>query len=188
MEYFKVLFQAKDFNDFRKMYEEAQIDPGVKYFYNLNKLYNFTYLFTNDRMPDEDVFLLPFKKDEKKEAAKYYEWKVNPPYKSPIKAAILSTIIPGLGKIYAEQYSDGITAAIATGVLGYLSYANFHAGHKFRAWLFTALTTGFYAGNIYGSYAAAQIYNVKINFNFVKGVQQFLTNNNYFTPVLNFCK
>jgi len=49
--------------------------------------------------------------------------------KSPLKAAIFSAVIPGAGKIYANEYSDGIYAFIATLVAGYLAFDNFKAGH-----------------------------------------------------------
>jgi hypothetical protein len=46
----------------------------------------------------------------------------------------------------------------------------------------------FYAGNVYGSVAAAQIYNAKIAFEFEDGLNLYLEQNNYFMPEYNFCE
>ena len=100
----------------------------------------------------------------------------------------MSALIPGSGKIYAGEIGDGIIAAIATGLCGYLAYDNFKAKHNFRGWLFGGLSAFFYAGNIYGSAASAQIYNAGIQFDFVNDVKIYLNKKNYFTPEYEFCK
>lgn len=117
-----------------------------------------------------------------------YERRKNPPYKSDVVAGILSAIVPGAGKIYTEEYSDGITAFILTGLFSYLAYDNFKHNHNFRAYLFSGLAAGFYLGNIYGSVASAQIFNAKIDFNFLKELSDFLSNKNYFINEIEFCK
>jgi len=100
--------------------------------------------------------------------------KKKPPYKSEELAGILSAIIPGAGKIYTQDYGDGITAFLLTGLFGYLVYTNFGHNHATRVWIFTALGVGFYAGNIYRSVASAQIFNARINFEFDEGVKLYL--------------
>ncbi len=54
-------------------------------------------------------------------------------------------------KYIRKEYGDGITAFLLTGLFSYLAYTNFENDHPTRAWIFTALGAGFYAGNIYGS-------------------------------------
>ncbi len=153
----------------------------------LFKLKNFSYFFTNNKLPGKELFLSVFNEDEKEEINDFYKFKINPQTKSPVIASILSAVVPGLGKIYSDQISDGITAFIATGLLTFLAYDNFHANHKFRGWLFTGLGGLFYAGNIYGSAAAAQIYNAKLLFNFNASLKVYLDSKNYFIPKINFC-
>ena len=46
----------------------------------------------------------------------------------------------------------------------------------------------FYTGNIYGSVAAAQIFNARIDFEFQNGLKIFLEQENYFLPEYDFCK
>lgn len=130
------------------------------------------------QLSDEDEFTLK----------NFFERRKNPPYKSEMLAGILSAIVPGAGKIYTEEYGDGITAFILTGLFSYLSYDNFKHNHNFRAYLFSGLAAGFYLGNIYGSVASAQIFNAKIDFNFLKELSDYLSNKNYFINEIEFCK
>ena len=84
---------------------------------------------------------------------------LEPEHKSVLGAALLSAAVPGLGKIYTGRTGDGITAAIVTGLLGFLAFDNFNHDHDFRGYVFSVSCAVFYAGNIYGSAAAAQILN-----------------------------
>ncbi len=188
LEYLKDYFLTGDFSEYRIKYDNLDIKSGFKYLDEANSLYNFSYLFTDKTLPDESNFLAPFQKPYRDSVKKFYKWKLNPPYKSEITAAVLSAVVPGLGKIYTHQYSDGIFAFLATGICGYLAYADFNAHHYFRAWLFTGLTAGFYGGNVYGAAASAQLYNAKINFDFTHGLKVFLDEMNFFIPQINFCK
>ena len=133
-------------------------------------------------------FISTFDEDERNAVASIYDFKVDPHYKSPALAGILSAIIPGSGKMYVGEWGDGITALLVTSLFAFLAYDNFQADHTTRAWIFTGLGAFFYAGNIYGSIASAQIFNAKIEFEFNEGLNLFLEKNNYFLPVYDFCK
>ena len=152
------------------------------------KLKNTSLLLIKKDLPEKEKFLIPFESDEKSVLNNFYDFKKNPPYKSETVAGIFSAIIPGAGKMYTGNYTDGITAFIFTGLLTYLAYTNFDHNHPARAWIFTALGAGFYAGNVYGSIASAQIFNAKVNFEFDEGIKLFLQEKNYFVPVYEFCK
>jgi tetratricopeptide (TPR) repeat protein len=169
------------------LYAGTLINSGSIYAQNAYKLKNTSLLIISDNLPEKNKFLIPFSIEERKELSNFYDLKRNPPYKSEALAGIFSTIIPGTGKIYTENYGDGVTAFILTGLFAYLSYTNFEHDHMTRAWIFTAVGAGFYVGNIYGSIASAQIFNAKVNFDFDDGVKLFLENKNYFTPTYDFC-
>ena len=154
---------------------------------NAYKLKNTSLLLFEKKLISKDKFLFPFDGEEKNKLTAFYDFKNNPQYKSEVLAGIYSTIIPGSGKIYTENYGDGITAFLLTGLFTYLAYTNFEHDHPTRAWIFTALGAGFYAGNVYGSIASAQIFNAKVNFDFNEGVKLFLQEQNYFTPSYDFC-
>ncbi|MHB8579382.1 MAG: hypothetical protein ACYDA4_05920 [Ignavibacteriaceae bacterium] len=188
LEYYKTLFQEEDYFGLRNEF----IDPDSSNHFILSppakKLFYFSYLFTNDKLPGENKFLSHFEGIDFQRIKDFYNWKESPPYKSALAAGILSAIIPGLGKFYVKKYSDGAFAFLATAALEYLTYTDFKAGHNFRGWVFGGLAAGFYAGNIYGSIAAAQIYNVKIQFDFVNSLKAFLNAKNFFIPEINFCR
>ena len=155
---------------------------------NAQRLLNTSILLNENELPDKNKFLIPFENDDKLLLGNYYDLKINPPYKNETLAGILSAIIPGSGKIYTEDYGDGITAFLLTGLFTYLAYTNFENDHQTRGWIFTALGAGFYTGNVYGSVASAQIFNAKVNFDFENGLKLFLEDKNFFTPAYDFCK
>lgn len=187
LEILKSQFLKNDSLAFYKMADEI-ISSNSQFSVNALKLKNISVLLNENISLSKNEFLSPFADSTKIIASEFYDWKLNPPYKSELLSGILSTIIPGAGKIYTKEYGDGITAFILTGLLGYLAYNNFENDHNFRAWIFTGLGAFFYAGNIYGSVASAQIYNARINFEFRDGLKLFLEQKNYFTPVYEYCK
>jgi TM2 domain-containing membrane protein YozV len=184
-EYSRTLFLKKDYTTLHNIFMET--DPTKSYYPFVNKLDRITYFYTDKTLPSEDSFISSFPGYEKSYIKKFYEWQNDPPYKSPVLAGILS-VIPGLGKVYTENYTDGLFAAVLTGVFGYIAYTDFKADHQTRAWIFTGVTAFFYAGNIYGSVASAQIYNAKIRFNFEAELHDFLNAFHYLSGDYNFCK
>lgn len=185
LEYLKSIFKENNFENYRKTFENIKLGDKFIYSQRAKQLFYFSYFFSDDSLPPKVNFLETFEGNQN-EILKFYDWKTDPPYKSPLAAAILSSIIPGAGKIYTEKYADGIIAFLATGILGYISYTDFKSSHHFRAWLFSALTVGFYGGNIYGSAASALIFNAKIKFDFIESLKNFLSKHNYFIPKINF--
>lgn len=152
------------------------------------KRFQYTAMLLYKDLPDKKSFLSVFEEKDQQHISIFYDFKKNPPYKSEIVAGILSALVPGSGKIYTQNYGDGVTAFLLTGIFAYLAYDNFKHNHDTRAWIFTAFGAGFYAGNIYGSVASAQIFNARINFEFSEGVKLFLEEKNYFIPNYEFCK
>ncbi len=181
LEYYRSVFYLNDLYSFRKMVNLKKNFP-VEYSEELNKLKSYSYLMDNSELPPESELLSKFDDKDKKKIIEFYSWKQDPPYKSPVKAAILSAIIPGLGKFYAGEFGDGITALLFTGLFTYLAVDKFQRDQKTSAWLFTALAAFFYGGNIYGSAAAVQNYNASIKFNFDNEVKLYLNKRDYFLP------
>lgn len=185
-EYYRTLFLKKDFMGLRKNYsKDRPTDSSYSFLTRLDRL---SLLFSEDNLPDEENFISTFPRNERSFIKKFYEFKTSPPYKSPALASILSALIPGLGKVYTENYGDALFAALLTGVCGYIAYTDFNADHKVRGWIFTGAAAFFYTGNVYGSAAAAQIYNAKIKFNFETELNDFLDVFHYLSGVYNFCK
>ena len=187
LERMKTNFLINDFTGVRSYYKNSFITEVDKYQTEGEKLFNFSYLFTDDELPSKDEFLLPFDINEKEAISSFYDWKKEPPYKDGTLAGIMSAIIPGSGKMYIGEIGDGIVAFITTTVFAFIAYDNFKAGHTTRAWIWTGVAAFFYAGNVYGSVAAAQVHNAKIIFEFNEGLNVYLNKNNYYIKNYEFC-
>lgn len=84
-------------------------------------------------------------------------------YKKPGLAAMLSTLVPGAGRIYAKDGKDGIISFIFVGSFAYQSYRRFRKNgwDSVGGWIYGGLALGFHVSNIYGSYQSAKYYNKK---------------------------
>lgn len=188
LELLKILFLEERFRELQeKAFADDHItDSGIALFGK--KILHYSLLKSEENIPSLDEFIQPFDLEEQDKLTEFYQLKINPPYKNPLLSSILSAMIPGAGKFYTGEITDGIFALISTGLFSFLAYDNFNAGHDFRGWLFTGLAAGFYSGNIYGSYASAQIYNIKYKYEFNLILDSFLESKNYFIPEYDFCK
>lgn len=144
--------------------------------------------YENNLIENKEIFINSFDEKNQYDVLNFYERKINPDYKSPLKAALLSTFLPGAGKFYTGEYGDGIAAFVATSLSAYLTYSNLIEKRSFRTWLFAGITFLYYTGNIYGAAASADIYNKKIDFQFKVDLDSFVKNNNYFIETPEFVK
>lgn len=82
-------------------------------------------------------------------------------HKSPGLALAMSTIVPGTGRFYTGDWKDAIISMVTIGVTGYQAYRGFTIKGTKSAygWVYGTIATGFYLGNIYGSYSSAKRYN-----------------------------
>ncbi len=183
-EFLKTIFLADDFQKFDTAFSNSGLDTNPE----MQELNNFTFFYTKKELPSKQDFLKSFPETERNIVSGFYDFKAAAPYKSSITAAILSSIIPGSGKIYTDRISDGITSFVLVGLFTFLSIDNFNAHHNFRAWIFTATSAFFYAGNVYGSAASTQIYNAKLDYDFSVRIKTYLDSKNYFVPQISFCK
>ena len=94
-------------------------------------------------------------------------------YKSPLKAAIMSAILPGSGRIYAGRVKEGILSMLSFFATSYLAYEGFNDGgiKSFKGWLFSSIGAFLYIGNIYGSVLSARLINNQLRHGFNKGVE-----------------
>jgi len=83
------------------------------------------------------------------------------PHRSPFVAASLSTVVPGLGKVYTKNYGDAAMSFLFVGLNAWQAYRGFHKeGVKsVHGWIFAGLGMSFYLGNIWGSAKAAKRFN-----------------------------
>jgi TM2 domain-containing membrane protein YozV len=184
LNYYLIKYKTLTPLEFRIFSKEKLYYPE-KYDNNVKKLEQITYFYQKGSRPDSTIMFQTFKSDTLalNKVREFYYRKYFPQNKNPNLAAGLSAIVPGLGKIYTEQYSDGITAFIINGLCAYLAYDNFNAKHYTRGWIFTGLGALFYGGNIYGSMASAHIFNAKLSFDLNNEIQKFFSDNNFFIPI-----
>ena len=86
--------------------------------------------------------------------------------KSPLKAALLSAIVPGAGKLYVGgQLGQGIATFLQNAILGLQAYEGFRKGgiSSPRFIIYGSLFTLFYVGNIWGSALSVKIKRQEFN-------------------------
>jgi len=82
-------------------------------------------------------------------------------FKKPGAALALSAVIPGLGKIYSNDWKDGLISFLFVATNAFQAYRGFSKDGvtSVYGWVFGTLSFGFYAGNLYGSWKSARDYN-----------------------------
>jgi hypothetical protein len=83
--------------------------------------------------------------------------------KSPAAAVTLSAIVPGLGKIYSNDWKDGLLSLLFVATNAWQSYRGFSRKGvtSVSGWIFGSLAAGFYSANLFGSWKSANVYNEK---------------------------
>ena len=149
---------------------------------SISSLYQAIRLRKNLSVATEDDFVKNFFARDRDSISTYYKHFANPDTKNPYTAAILSAILPGAGKVYAGNFGDGVMSFITSGLFTYLAITNFQHEHNTRGYIFSGLGGLFYASNIYGSAAAAQIYNADYVVQLQSSFDAFISRNNCFIP------
>jgi len=82
-------------------------------------------------------------------------------WKTPGAAAALSTVVPGLGKVYTGRYVDGVASFVSVGLTGYLAHEQFERNGEdsVLGWFYLGTAVVLYLGNIFGSYQSAHVVN-----------------------------
>lgn len=81
------------------------------------------------------------------------------PAPSPLAAAALSAVVPGLGRVYLGRWQEGLTSLMTVGVPAWFAYNGFdeNGTASVRGWLLATTATVFYLGNVYGSWVGAEM-------------------------------
>lgn len=184
--YFKTLFFMQKYSQVIEN-SKTELYRSERYNSEINALTSVSQIYSNNFVNADTAQLFePFPESVHSILSNFYMRAKHPRLKSKTTAGLYSAFIPGAGKIYTGEVSDGITTFITTGLLTYLAVSNFNAKHEFRGWLFTGLASLFYAGNIYGAAASASIYNAQVRYNLDSEIKSFFEENNYFLPKIGF--
>jgi len=180
----------------KTIYDEAVIHMGWMLFRQGNYNQSISFLKEKQRSPDNQLINTLILADSlcsgdaksSKELIKTYKTEEHPfiqPFekyldilnnikrKSPLKAGLLSAILPGSGRVYSGRIKEGLVSMVSFFATSYLAYEGFRdQGIKsFRGWLFGSIGAFLYIGNIYGSVISARITNQKIDSNYKKGIE-----------------
>ncbi len=91
------------------------------------------------------------------------------PNRSPFLAGVLSTIVPGAGRLYTGRIGDALTSLLTVGIAGWQAYDGFQRDglSSVKGWTLGTLGGIFYVGNIYGSVISARVYNQNVEAEFL---------------------
>jgi tetratricopeptide (TPR) repeat protein len=134
----------------------------LDYGYNNDDEFYFYYLadVKLDSSARDDAFFQKIKDDSLRKQLIMLEHnrnQVRP--KSPLLAGTLSTLIPGLGKVYIRRPGDALFSFGMIDLFALLTYKAFQADLLVTGVLSGGLTLSLYLGTIYGSYLGAELYN-----------------------------
>ncbi len=84
-------------------------------------------------------------------------------FKKPGVALTLSAFVPGLGKIYSNDWKDGLISFLFVATNAFQAYRGFSKDgvSSVYGWIFSSLSFGFYTGNLYGSWKSAKDFNFR---------------------------
>lgn len=94
----------------------------------------------------------------------------------PWVGGLFSTLLPGMGQVYAGQAGDGISALLMTGVCSFGAYRLFSkkGSGNVLAWGLAGLGASFYLSNIWGGHRAVKRYNHHIERNYRSHVEDLV--------------
>ena len=81
--------------------------------------------------------------------------------KSPVAAALFSTLLPGAGQLYAGRTGEALSSFLTVGSMAGITAVNWHK-YGVKSWRTIvpgAICSIFYIGNIYGAYVSVDIHN-----------------------------
>jgi hypothetical protein len=182
LEFLKTEFIRADYNNFYNLLNNKIYLPDT-YKLKLERLSYFGLLVKKkSQLPDSGKFVSVFPVEEKNVIGDFYYQKQHPEIKNPLLAAALSTILPGAGKFYTEDYSDGAVALIFTGLFYGLAAHNFAKDKNLAGAVYAGIGLFFHAGSVYGSATSAQIYNAGKRLEFQSKLIDYAQNHKYFLP------
>ena len=89
--------------------------------------------------------------------------------RSPFLAGLMSTFVPGAGRLYTGRINDALTSLFTVGLTGWQAYDGFRRDglSSVKGWTLGTLGGIFYFGNIYGSVISARVYNRNLEAEFL---------------------
>ena len=100
--------------------------------------------------------------------------------KSSFAAGLMSTFIPGTGKMYSGNLAGGLYSLVSIGLLATLSAISFYNEGiiSLKGWIYASIGFVFHIGNIYGSAVSAQNYNKRQEETLLNDIHEFFNKHN----------
>lgn len=91
-------------------------------------------------------------------------------------ARLLSTIVPGSGKIYAGEWQDGLLSMVSIGLMGWQAQRGFEkrGAKSVYGWINASMGFTFYLGNIYGAGRSVRVKNAEKHLRIKTATKQLL--------------
>jgi len=86
------------------------------------------------------------------------------PRKSPVTAALMSSLLPGTGKMYAGRFQDGLFSLATISLTSWMAIEGFSedGSSSTKGWIYGGISAWLYAGNIYGTIVAVEQHNLAL--------------------------
>ncbi|NLJ06968.1 MAG: tetratricopeptide repeat protein [Sphingobacteriales bacterium] len=175
IEYVKLLLLNRESTTFRKVYLPQSIlnDSDKVVFILIDYLLNKDFKKTDEFRASEN-----FSNPAYKRLTEINSELQSIRMKNPLVGGLLSTAIPGLGKIYSGFWQDGLISLLYTGMSAFQAYRSFKKDgiRSIFGWYSAMMTAAFYSGNIYGSVKAVSKYNQLKTELFNREIEEILFN------------
>ena len=156
--YISILFEKEDTSRISNCFsEKLNLEPNreTEFRFGLSMLENHWQKAENEikKLPQDNV-----KTSEMKSILLSAQ---NTKLKNKTLAVGLSAIIPGMGKVYSKNYTDGLIVFTIVSVNAWQAYRGFRKEGKTSVygWIFGSVSAGFYLGNLYGAAKSVKKYN-----------------------------
>ncbi|MCF7939834.1 MAG: tetratricopeptide repeat protein [Desulfohalobiaceae bacterium] len=94
------------------------------------------------------------------------------PYKDPVKAGIMASLIPGLGHAYVHRYKDAAMAFAVNALFALAAWESFEEGHEVLGGMLLFLELGWYTGNIYSGVNVTHKHNRRLRGDFLQNLKE----------------
>ena len=86
------------------------------------------------------------------------------PRKSPVTAALMSSLLPGTGKMYAGRVQEGLFSLATISLTSWMAIEGFSedGSSSTKGWIYGGISAWLYAGNIYGTIVAVEQHNLAL--------------------------
>jgi tetratricopeptide (TPR) repeat protein len=142
---------------------ETPLRPRSLYFYGIASLYMSDWNEAREAFSEFYSRYAHGQMTDRAEEIEHVLVGVESSYKSVRLARFLSTIVPGLGQMYAGDWRDGLNALVLNGLaIGFIANAIHRKDYR-DATLISSISIRYYTGNVYNAQVDVRKYNESLD-------------------------